>query len=127
MPRVARPVGVASGSKRSQGLSYQSDMTLGAICGANQQADLSQPGGGDPGTALEDLLVNVNDDGILAGQAPPDGGWEVGRAHSPTTVEPLAREAAEIQYGPRFAWVRHCCEHGAGRYGTGAICERCRP
>ena len=87
MPRVARPVGVASGSKRSQGLSNQDDVTLGAIWGANQQADLSQPGRGRPGAAVEDLLVNVDDGAILAGQAPPDGRWQVGRAHGPTTVE----------------------------------------
>ena len=46
MPGVLRPMGVASGPKRSQGLSYQGDPTLAATCGADEQTDPSQAAGG---------------------------------------------------------------------------------
>jgi hypothetical protein len=111
MPRVIRPVGVASGSQRSQGLSYQGDRTLGAIWGANEQTDLSQPGGGCPGTALEDLLVNVDDGAIVTNQAPPDGLWDIGCAHGPTTVGASGRESHRnpvrrfARVGPGLAYL----------------------
>ncbi len=87
MSGVLRPVGVASRLKRPQGLSCQGEGTLAAIWGPNEQADPSQAGGGCPGTAVEDLLVYVENGTGLTDQAPADGLWEVGRAHGPTTVE----------------------------------------
>ena len=79
MPGVLRPIGVASGGKRVQGLSHQGHWTLEAVSGPNEQTDPSQAGSGCTGAAIEHLLVYVDNGTVRAGQAPTDGLREVGR------------------------------------------------